>query len=969
MTEAELVEQLLTLPDLDARKRFLEDNTSLLNDEVVRLLKEQANHLLRTDIRRSLEIADIVYYIAQLTNNVLYKAMGLLIEANGRSIGLSEYDQAIELYDAAAEIYRQQGCVVEQARSQIGKVSSLSHLGLFADALKAGHWASSILEAHEQWRPLATLTMNLGVLHGRQGEDKESLIMFNRASELYKKIGKGVETHWAMIQQNRAVALRNMGHFDDSIDASQISKDAFLQLGEEVEAARAQQGLALTYFILGRFNEALELLDRVREIFMADERKRDAMLVDLYISNCLLQMRRYPDVIEKCRSVRVLFAELGSHQVEGLAIVNEAIAFVELHQYGDALASLSDARQIFEKAGNVVRVASTDLETSAVLFCQGHYAESLAKAQECAEIFRSHSLPIEEAQALIVAARGALSLKKYPQVHDLLMQALQMGQKLNIPTVRYKGHSLLGSLAVARGDIETAQMEYELAIQEVEQLRGRLMVEFRVSFLGDKESLYQDMVGMCIDQDQPVRGLEFTERAKSRALLDLLAYRLDLTIKARDEKDNPLVEKLTHLRAERDRLYRRWENDAESGAESDERGWSSSQSVRQKAQQDVSALERQITDLWHRLLVHNADYAREAALWTVRTDSAQPYLDKDTLLLEYYAIHGRLVVFLVTSDNVQARRLDNDLTKVLSQMQFLKLNLRDVQNIRKNLPDQMPVLIRNAQAHLHRLYQSLIAPIEDHLAGYSKIIIVPHGNLHYLPFHALYDGNSYLIERYGISYLPSASSLRYCREARSVDNGRSIVVGHSNGGRLPHAVEEARTVAELLSGQALLEKNASLTDVYQAIPDCRTVHFAAHGDYRRDNPLFSGLALSGGWLTTMDIFNMRLKASLVTLSACQTGRNVLGGGDELLGLMRAFLSAGSASVVLTLWSVEDYSTAQMMEAFYKNMVSGQDKGEALRQAQLQFIREKSNLEDTQLEHYAHPYFWAPFFLVGDAGPL
>ena len=176
-------------------------------------------------------------------------------------------------------------------------------------------------------------------------------------------------------------------------------------------------------------------------------------------------------------------------------------------------------------------------------------------------------------------------------------------------------------------------------------------------------------------------------------------------------------------------------------------------------------------------------------------------------------------------------------------------------------------------------------------------------------------------------------------------------------------------IATLLNAQAFLEQQASLAEIYKTIADCRVIHLAAHGDFRLDNPLFSGLALADSWLTTMDIFNLRLRASLVTLSACQTGRNVLGGGDELLGLMRAFLSGGAASVTLTLWSVEDRSTAQIMETFYRNLIAGKEKGESLRYAQLQFIRGETDLSVAQSAFYSHPYFWAPFFLVGDAGPL
>jgi CHAT domain-containing protein len=144
------------------------------------------------------------------------------------------------------------------------------------------------------------------------------------------------------------------------------------------------------------------------------------------------------------------------------------------------------------------------------------------------------------------------------------------------------------------------------------------------------------------------------------------------------------------------------------------------------------------------------------------------------------------------------------------------------------------------------------------------------------------------------------------------------------------------------------------------------VHLATHGDFRADNPLFSGLVLADGWLTTLDVFNLRLKASLVTLSACQTGRTVVGGGDELLGLMRAFLSAGASALVLSQWAVEDRCTAQLMQAFYHKLESGWTKGAALRYAQLQFIRPG---ETSDGDVYRHPYFWAPFFLVGNPGPL
>ena len=964
MNAPDFVEKLVTLPDVASQRNFLNEKVPLLNDEVARLLKAKADHLLRANIHGSLSIAELLHYISEIKHNPLYGALGLLVEANARSIGLGEYERAVSLYDEAAEIYRLNGRVAEQARSQVGKVNALSYLSRFPEALEAGEWATPILEAHEQWLPLVTLTMNLGVVYARQGKDHESLVMFDRAAQLYEQIGLEGKSGWALIQQNRAVALRDLGQFDASIAASRLSMEVLNELGETIEAARAQQSMAFTYFVIGRFNEALEILDSVRDVFLDDGRMNDAMRAELDITYCLLQLRRFSQVIEKCQYIRSLFAGTGMHQVGALALINEGIAYAQLRRYDQALTSLSEARQIFAGAGNEFRVASTDLERSAVLVCQEQYADGLELALACASVFKAHHLSSEEARALIVAARAALALNKSQQVDEFLARALQVGQTLNIPALKQDGHALSGTLAQVQGDLETAQTQFDLAIQEVERLRGRLMVEFRVSFLEDKEALYQNMVDVCIEQGQLLTGLEYAERAKSNTLLDLLAARVDLTTQVRTEEDLPLVEELGQLRAARDQLYQLWEGNAES-TEQMESGWPSPRARRQKTQQHVQILEKRITDLWHRLLIRNADYARDATFWSVRTESVQPDLDQDTLLVEYFVIHKQVVAFLVARDSIQVIRLDADLRRIQTLMQLFQLNLRAVP---RSSVQQVATLAENARALLSQLYELVFGPLEHYLAPYSRLTIVPHGPLHYLPFQALHDGRCYLLERYQLTYLPNASSLRYCRAVRPPAS-TNLFMGYSNGGQLPYASEEAGQIAALFEDQALDGSRASLAEFYRIAPECRTIHLATHGDFRADNPLFSGLSLADGWLTTMDIFNLRLKASLVTLSACQTGRSVVGGGDELLGLMRAFLSAGAASVALTLWAVEDRSTARLMETFYRGLADGQTKGHALRQAQLQFIQEGKSSPDAEAGKYAHPFFWAPFFLVGDSDPL
>jgi CHAT domain-containing protein len=402
------------------------------------------------------------------------------------------------------------------------------------------------------------------------------------------------------------------------------------------------------------------------------------------------------------------------------------------------------------------------------------------------------------------------------------------------------------------------------------------------------------------------------------------------------------------LRAERDRIYRRWQTEEEARIRGSQ----------QQVQQEVLALEKQITDLWHQLLIRNGDYARDAALWQVRTEPVQPFLDGDTLLLEYFSVRDRLVVFLVDHEQVEARYLPAGLDRIRHLAQLFWLNLGTLPRSRAR---QAGPLVENAHRLLQALYDALLEPLRDRLAAGLRLILVPHGPLHYLPFHAFHDGRQFLLEGHELSYLPGASVLRYCREARPAASGLAAF-GYSFGGRLPHAVDEARLVTQHLGGEAFLEEAVTTARLQAALPGRRVLHLATHGDFRPDNPLFSGLALSDGWLTTLDIFGLHLDASLVTLSACQTGRSVIGGGDELMGLMRAFLYAGSASLVLSLWSVEDRSAAEIMDHFYRHLAEGWTKSAALRSAQLRVLRAGDGLR-------SHPYYWAPFVLVGDPGLL
>lgn len=266
---------------------------------------------------------------------------------------------------------------------------------------------------------------------------------------------------------------------------------------------------------------------------------------------------------------------------------------------------------------------------------------------------------------------------------------------------------------------------------------------------------------------------------------------------------------------------------------------------------------------------------------------------------------------------------------------------------------------------LWRRFDELIAPVAEWAAPDDIVYLVPHDLLHYLPLHALKIGEQYLIERNPVIYSPSASLLRHCQSRRKNDPDgkparRTAAVFGDSRGDLPASEQEAKEIAGLFGAAPLLRDEVTIEAFRRAIENVDIVHFAGHGHFDEEAPLESGLEMTGGTrLTAREVFSLTgLRAHLVTLSGCATGVNQHHPGDELIGLTRSFLYAGTPSVIVSQWRVADRSTAFLMKSFYHYLRERQNsfKVDALRQAILETKRQPG---------WESPYHWAPFALIGD----
>lgn len=481
-------------------------------------------------------------------------------------------------------------------------------------------------------------------------------------------------------------------------------------------------------------------------------------------------------------------------------------------------------------------------------------------------------------------------------------------------------------IAHAEDDLPLAIELLKRAIEVIEQRRSAIATEAgRIGFVGDKQAVYGLLVGALLRQERVEEAFDFVERAKSRALVDMLASKHDFAARDADP------EEIRRVLAEIDALDRSvLEKQAAAAPEHEN-----------TRRRDIAAAKRQ-------LAAKAPELATLVSVSTAPVAEIAPLLDPGTSLVEFFHAGDDLHAFVLGEGKMRAVRIAADGLE------------EEVLAWREAIGQAGGEGWRELAERLHtRLWQ----PLEAWLSGSRRIMLVPHGILHYLPFAALRvaDG-TLLLERHSLHLLPSASVLKFLPSRPPGTAASLLVLGNPDLGNpdldLKFAAEEANAVSRLYpDARLLLRRDASETNFRSASRAFRRLHIASHGSFQADAPLASGLHLAkdadnDGILTVGELYSMDLNAELVTLSACETGLGKIMNGDDVVGLGRGFLYAGARSIVASLWSVDDHATAQLMQAFHRNLAAG-DKIEALRQAQLDIRRQ-----------YPHPFFWAAFQFIG-----
>ncbi|MDQ3820905.1 MAG: CHAT domain-containing protein, partial [Acidobacteriota bacterium] len=620
-------------------------------------------------------------------------------------------------------------------------------------------------------------------------------------------------------------------------------------------------------------------------------------------------------------------------------------ALILLTRMDRAHALLSEAGRLYAAEGNRVGEAAVMLTEAQLDKAEGDYEAASAAAQMAEEPLAAAGTWGRQLLARWLRGEALRASGEREEARALLESTLSYAEQRSLPDIAQRCHTSLGLLAVAAGDMLAAEASFNRAVELIEVLRAPLPAEeFRTAFFADKLTPYNELVRICLNDERVNRAseaLSLTERARSRALVDILGG-LKLRMQARDPFEAGLLSRLEELREELNWFYsqiNRWGD-----------GDSNYKTEMQSLHEAVRTRESATLEIMRQLQQRNQTNFIQAQ--TLDIQELQRKLSTETAFIEYSSLDGELLAFLVTSETVEVIRglgREEEVTALLNQLRFQIDSLRyGAEAMRKHIER----LTLRVQRHLQSLYEKLFKPVEERTRA-RRLIIAPHRALYYIPFHALHDGASYVIERREISYAPSAIVLLHCLAQPQRPLQRALLLGVADE-QIPRVPEEIEALAPLFpESVVLLNERATTAALREFSSSADILHLACHGLFRPDNPLFSSLRLGDGWLTVRDTYNLDFRCALAALSACETGVNEVAPGDELIGLARGFFSAGAPTLLLSLWTVDDEATARLMAAFYKRLLASDTPAGALRSAQLQLMREQP-----------HPFFWSPFMIVG-----
>jgi CHAT domain-containing protein len=780
-----------------------------------------------------------------------------------------------------------------------------------------------------------------------KNENDQAVNLFHKALEIYTAIGD---------ERGQAEVLGGLGviYFgkQDSVLAIKYYNDALLKrekVNDRALTGNTLNSFGSVYYSFHKdYKKAIDYYRKAESIRIeigdnAALRTTRLYLIYAYkgLGNRLRDEGKYPESLRQFENAFEIANQIGQASEKGEILNQLGLIHFHLGDNSIAIEKLSEASEIMKELQDSSGLAGVFNHFGIVLQNAGRYEKALQYYNEALDFYQVKNRKADQLPVLSNLGTLFTDQKQYSKASDYLTRGLAISRELNDDAVVTDFLINLANTRILSGKQTEAINNYTEALKLAREhnnpdkiLRILLgMAEFyetaedysRVIELNDSALKMIDELRRTIQNPDSKASYIARERYIFEDVIDLLS-----SLYAKDAAKD--YEKLAFIYSE-------------------------------------ASKSRVLLDLLSGTLQGSEPCT---------IDEARGMLGKNDILLEYSVGDSSSSLWVITGSvhmlyKIPGRR---ELQEKNELLRFALMN-----------PDQTDksFLVRTAGA----LYDILIKPAEHLITGQSRLIIIPDDVLNYLPFEVLLTGDCnenedyfklpFLVKKYPVSYAQSAGVLKSLVERKDNQQtnthhktllafGDPVLEDRQTYERLEFSGTEITEIASYFNKKtfrAFYGQDASENKVKDEINgEASYLHFATHGYVDEQKPDLSGLILStdntsseDGFLQSYEIYRLKLNTDLVVLSACQTGIGKLIRGEGMIGLTRAFMYAGAPSVLVSLWNVSDYSTSKLMGEFYKNLIKNKlDKSSALRKAQISLMSD---------EKYAHPFYWAPFVLLGD----
>jgi CHAT domain-containing protein/Tfp pilus assembly protein PilF len=899
---------------------------------------------------------------------------------------LSQFDSATVYCQRALRIARWQGDQLQEARNLANLGAISRNRREFAKSLNYFRQALILSQKIGNERMEGLCYRNIGTVYYFMYNYEKALRYYKKALPIFIKIKD--EPSKSLVLWSLGLVYWNMGDYEKALVHHRRAYRIAQKTGDKWGQERYLGALGLVYWNLGKYTQALEAYQTA--LALADE-IRDREGQSLVVGNLAILYSELGDqrkAVEFYQKALDIARKIGDRSEEGRHLGNLAISYFILGEYEKASSYFHQALRLSKETGEKKSEADFLGNLANLYLRRGDLKTAAVYVNEAIEICRRIRARRSKGHLLLIRGNLFFARKEYARALKDYAAALKIAQQIMAPDIVWKAYTGIAAAYEKQNLFKKSLSYYRKAIAEIERTRSGLNNESnRICFIEDRFEVYERTISLLarLHRLDPVSGFDreaffYAEKAKARALLDQLAQMQASISRGIDpelkRQERILIRQMQQIQWQ----LRSGEPEPRRAAELTSR---------------LRELEKAYTNLSSRISLTSARYGRLLGPQPQRLRRIQTALaGTDAGLLEFFLGQKRSFVWFVTGRQI-----------FFQELPPVPVIQKKVNAYRKAI--SQPVSLSNPfRRHFqpgNQLYQILLGRVLQNAPQIKRLIIVPDGILFFLPFETLIvshsgEQNTYLIEKYTISYSPSASILRYLLDdpgkrpagksllafgdpifpstvqsnIRASDKTPTQKTYYEQHGfhfaRLPFSAKEVREIGRLFGkNRASLFLGKTATESFfisKASGPYRFIHLATHGFINERAPSQSAIVFStlgnqrdDGYLHIGEILNLRLKAEMVVLSACQTGLGELRKGEGIVGFARAFLYAGARSLVVSLWNINDRSTAQLMKDFYKHLLAGEGKSHALRTAKLHMLQ-------SERKAYRHPFYWGSFVLIG-----